>query len=104
LRTNNVHVAYSRVLWLSNGDRETGYSVDFTLISMHAIATPADDPDTFTKPYLYVQLNQDDDFAGEGEGEEILPEMHLVPADTNQRTFLSVVCFMDVQVNDARVA
>ncbi|KAF3338963.1 chloride conductance regulatory protein ICln-like protein [Carex littledalei] len=43
---------WRRVLWLSDTEKEKGYSVDFVSISLHAVSR---DPEAYPQPCIYTQ-------------------------------------------------
>lgn len=44
----------SKVIWLSDVDKEKGYAVDFLSLSLHAVSR---DPEAYTSPCIYTQVS-----------------------------------------------
>lgn len=62
---------------------------------MHAVAN---DVEASAKPYLYIQLATQDDF--DQEEEDILPELQLVPINSEQCTLSSLDVFLSTAIHD----
>ncbi|KAF8379301.1 hypothetical protein HHK36_028734 [Tetracentron sinense] len=95
-----LYISTKRVFWLSDLERERGYSVDFFSLSLHAVST---DPEAYPSLCIYTQIETDadeDEESGGSDSEcnEILDvskitEMRLVPSDPNQLvTLFDIFC------------
>ncbi|KAM1512931.1 hypothetical protein ACFX11_024875 [Malus domestica] len=48
-----LYISTKQVVWLSDVDRENGYTVDFLSISLHVVSK---DPEAYTSPCVYTQI------------------------------------------------
>ncbi|XP_047328012.1 chloride conductance regulatory protein ICln [Impatiens glandulifera] len=86
-----LYITSRKVIWLSDLDREKGYAVDFLSVSLHAVST---DPEAFTSPCIYTQIDTGDIGESDSEGSDLelegtldlsnITEMRLVPSDPTQ--------------------
>lgn len=87
-----LYISSTKVVWLSDVDREKGYAVDFLSISLHAVSR---DPEAYPSPCIYTQIETgDDENVDESEDSDSecngtldlskITEMRLVPSDPSQ--------------------
>ncbi|XP_078152101.1 nucleotide-sensitive chloride conductance regulator (ICln) family protein [Carex rostrata] len=85
-----LYVTTKRVIWLSDTEKEKGYSVDFVSISLHAVSR---DPEAYPQPCIYTQIDieeegEESDGSGSDSGEDTeiskITEMRFLPSDASQ--------------------
>nr|VDC93086.1 unnamed protein product [Brassica rapa] len=85
-----LYITSRKLIWLSDADVAKGYAVDFLSISLHAVSR---DPQTYSSPCIYTQIEVVEDEDEEDEDEEEsngvldlskIREMRLVPSDSTQ--------------------
>ncbi|CAF1921518.1 BnaA02g33340D [Brassica napus] len=94
-----LYITSRKLIWLSDADVAKGYAVDFLSISLHAVSR---DPQTYSSPCIYTQIEVVEDEDEEDEDEEEsngvldlskIREMRLVPSDSTQLdTLFDVFC------------
>ena len=85
---HHVFVPNRQVVWVGGAMRPRySFSVHFTDIMMHAVASPSED---FARPSLYMQLDGAQP-SEEDDGDGAAPEVRLVPGDDSQSAKLLVV-------------
>ncbi|XP_072957375.1 chloride conductance regulatory protein ICln [Typha angustifolia] len=96
-----LFITTKRVIWLSDGDKEKGYAVDFLSISLHAVSR---DPEAYPTPCIYTQIETGNE--EESDGSDVsdsehdqdtelstVTEMRLVPSDfSNLDTLFDIFC------------
>eukprot|EP01018_Ginkgo_biloba_P019762 Gb_09109 [translate_table: standard] len=87
-----LFITTKRLVWLSDVDKQKGYSVDFLSISLHAVST---DPEAYPLPCIYAQiesmetdgygdeLEEPDSVSDEHLDLSLVTEMRLVPSDAS---------------------
>ncbi|KAI3778111.1 hypothetical protein L2E82_07144 [Cichorium intybus] len=85
-----LYISTKQVIWLSDTERTKGYAVDFLSVSLHAVSR---DPEAFSSPCIYTQIDTGDDGDDESESSDSesetfdltkITEMRLVPSDPSQ--------------------
>ncbi|KAK4783769.1 hypothetical protein SAY86_018137 [Trapa natans] len=94
-----LYISTKQVIWLSDVDRNKGYSVDFLSLSLHAVSR---DPEAYPSPCIYAQIetgdDEDESDSSDSESTETLnlskiKEMRLVPSDNDQLdTLFDIFC------------
>lgn len=78
---DNAGTSRRRVVWVggsnAGGEQRPSYSVHFTDIMMHAVASPSD---AFAQHSIYMQLDGAQS-ADDEDGDAAAPEVRLAPAD-----------------------
>ncbi|KAJ3682611.1 hypothetical protein LUZ60_015184 [Juncus effusus] len=92
-----LFITTRRVIWLSETEKEKGYSVDFVSISLHAVSR---DPEAYPQPCIYTQIEKEEEMDGSDSGSEEdsfdlskISEMRFIPSDPNQlHSLFEVFC------------
>lgn len=91
LSPGTLYISTKKVIWLSDVDKDSGYTVDFLSISLHAVSR---DPESYPSPCIYAQIEAEAGEDGESEGSDLddddttdvskITEMRLIPSDPSQ--------------------